>query len=360
MAVILAVFVRLKFMSSPSTFPRDSENKLQRGEILLTPHFVGPESLAFDASGRGPYTGVADGRIMRWDGPKEGWTEFAHTSPNRSAICNPGTPPVLNLELEHICGRPLGMRFDEQGNLYVADAYYGLHVVGVEGGLAKALVTEAEGVPLAFTNDVEFGDDGLVYFTDSSSTYHRRDFVLMFIGGDESGRLLTFNPATGETKVILRGLQFPNGIAISKDKSFLVMSETLTCRVMRLWLKGAKKGTLELFATLPGYPDNIRRTESGDFWVAIHARPNVLLKLPLWIRRELLKLPISFTGVYTKIAAKLATGMIMRLSQEGVIEEVLADTQGKVVKLVSEVEEHEGKLWLGSVILPQIAVYREG
>ncbi|KAI5061829.1 hypothetical protein GOP47_0022368 [Adiantum capillus-veneris] len=358
-AIILAVFVRFMIMPSIPEFPRDSDNKLQKAEVIFIPDFLGPESLAFDVHGKGPYTGVADGRIMRWNGPKDGWTEFAHTSSNRSAICNPGMPPALRLELEHICGRPLGMRFDKHGNLYIADAYYGLHVVGVEGGLAKTLVTEAEGVPLAFTNDVEIADDGLVYFTDSSSKYHRREFVLMFMGGDESGRLLTFNPSTGETMVILNGLQFPNGIALSKDKSFLVMSETLTCRVMRLWLKGPERGKLEVFATLPGYPDNIRRTESGDFWVAIHSQPNMLLKLPSGIRRGLLRLPISFTSLYTKVAGKLAKGMIIKLSPDGVIKEVMEDNEGKVVRLVSEVEEHDGKLWLGSVILPQIGVLHE-
>lgn len=126
---------------------------------------------------------------------------------------------------------------------------------------------------------------------------------------------------------------------------------------MRYWLKGENKGKLELFAALPGYPDNIRRAKNGDFWVAIHAQPNVVTKLALLVRRGLLKLPISITSLYTKAARYLAKGMIIRLSPDGVIKEVLEDYQGKVVKLVSEVEEHDGKLWMGSVILPQIALY---
>lgn len=359
LVAIVAAYARLKLITIDPKFPLDVENKLQSAEILATTGFLGPESLAFDAEGRGPYTGVADGRVMRWNGPDEGWSEFAITSPKRSEVCNPRSPVVLNLEIEPLCGRPLGLRFDKTGQLYIADAYYGLHVVGPEGGLATSLVTEAESVPLAFTNDVDFDEDGLVYFTDSSSKYHRRDFVSMFMGGDDSGRLLTFNPLTNETKVLLHGLQFPNGIAMSEDKSFLVMSETLTYRVMRYWLKGSKMGTLELFAALPGYPDNIRRTERGDFWVAIHAKPSLILKLPLLIRRLLLKLPISFTWLYTKIAANLAKGMVIRLSPHGEILEVLEDQQGKVVKLVSEVEERDGKLWLGSVVLPQIACYHK-
>lgn len=46
--------------------------------------------------------------------------------------------------------------------------------VGPEGGLAETLTTEAEGVPLVFTNDLDVDDEGNVYFTDSSTKYQRR------------------------------------------------------------------------------------------------------------------------------------------------------------------------------------------
>ena len=76
---------------------------------------------------------------------------------------------------EHICGRPLGLRFDKKtGDLYIADAYFGLMKVGPEGGLATSLANEAEGIPLRFTNDLDIDDEGNIYFTDSSTTYQRR------------------------------------------------------------------------------------------------------------------------------------------------------------------------------------------
>jgi len=79
------------------------------------------------------------------------------------------------VKTEHICGRPLGLRFDKKtGELYIADAYLGLLKVGPEGGLATSLATEAEGVPLRFTNDVDVDSEGNVYFTESSSIYQRR------------------------------------------------------------------------------------------------------------------------------------------------------------------------------------------
>lgn len=35
---------------------------------------------------------------------------------------------------EHTCGRPLGLRFDNEGRLIVADSYLGLHRVDVKTG----------------------------------------------------------------------------------------------------------------------------------------------------------------------------------------------------------------------------------
>lgn len=44
---------------------------------------VGPESFAFDRAGGGPFTGVSDGRIIRWRANESRWVDFAVTSPHR-------------------------------------------------------------------------------------------------------------------------------------------------------------------------------------------------------------------------------------------------------------------------------------
>lgn len=89
----------------------------------------------------------------------------------RSECVRPFAP-----ELEHVCGRPLGLRFDKTtGDLYIADAYLGLHVVGPGGGLATKLVSEFEGKPLRFTNDLDIDEENdIIYFTDSSTVFQRR------------------------------------------------------------------------------------------------------------------------------------------------------------------------------------------
>jgi hypothetical protein len=52
--------------------------------VMALPEPVsGPESLAFDGHGGGPYSGVSDGRVLRWDGGLRGWTVYAYNSKHK-------------------------------------------------------------------------------------------------------------------------------------------------------------------------------------------------------------------------------------------------------------------------------------
>ncbi|XP_009797832.1 protein STRICTOSIDINE SYNTHASE-LIKE 3-like [Nicotiana sylvestris] len=339
---------------------KDTLNLLQKSEIKFLNQIQGPESIAFDPKGRGPYTGIADGRIVLWDGQK--WTDFAYTSANRSGNCDPKPSPLSYLANEHICGRPLGLRFDKTtGDLYIADAYFGVMKVGLEGGLAETLTNEAEGVPLGFTNDLDIDDEGNIYFTDSSTKYQRRNFMLLVYSAEDSGRVLKYDPSTKQTTVLLRNLQFPNGLSLSKDRSFFVFCEGAKGRLQKYWLKGDKAGTSEVMAILPGYPDNIRANERGEFWVAIHCRRTIysyINSIYPKLRLFLLKLPIP-----VKLRSLLHLGgrlhaIVVKYSPDGKLLQILEDGEGKVVRAISEVEERDGKLWMGSVLMPFIAVYQ--
>lgn len=334
-----------------------SEDRLNASHIILTVGAVGPESLAFDPNGEGPYTGVADGRILKWQGQVNGWIDFAVTSSNRSACVRPFAP-----EMEHICGRPLGLRFDQKsGDLYISDAYLGLQVVGPSGGLATQLLTEVEGEPLHFTNDMDIDEvEDVIYFTDTSRTFRRRQFASAVISEDKTGRLIKYNRSSKEVTVLLRGLAFANGVALSKDRSFVLVAECTSCRIIRFWLKGPKAGLSETFTELPGYPDNIRRNSNGEFWVAVHSKRTTLAKWLItssWAGKTLLKLPLSNKQLHYLLGGYYPHAIAIKLSEKGEVVKVLEDLDGIIVKFISEVEERNGKLWMGSVLMPYIAVY---
>lgn len=74
---VLTLFALLVFTSS---FERKAIDEIQNFERLALSTVVGPESLAFDRSGGGPYTGVSDGRILKWQDQGLGWADFAVNS----------------------------------------------------------------------------------------------------------------------------------------------------------------------------------------------------------------------------------------------------------------------------------------
>ncbi|XP_021855632.2 protein STRICTOSIDINE SYNTHASE-LIKE 10-like [Spinacia oleracea] len=269
---------------------------------------VGPESVAFDCDGDGPYVGVSDGRVLKWQGSSLGWTVFAVTHPDRSDSCD----GLNDSPAEDNCGRPLGLRFDTKTcNLYIADSSVGLVTVGRKGGVATSLSTRAEGIPFHFLNALDIDSDtGDVYFTDSSSRFRRWEFRSID-RNDRTGRLLKYNRKTKHTTVLLKGLSFANGVALSKNKDFVLVAETTFYRIQKYWLTGPKAGTVELFLQLAGRPDNINRNSNGEFWISQNpAKP-------------------------------------VKVSEDGVILETL---DARSIVDASDVTEINNNLWIGSVI----------
>ncbi|CDP09527.1 unnamed protein product [Coffea canephora] len=334
-----------------------SRDLLHKADTVNLTGAVGPESLAFDPNGEGPYTGVADGRILKWQGHQLGWVDFAVTSSQRKDCFHPFAP-----HMEHICGRPLGLRFDRKnGDLYIADAYLGLQVVGPTGGLATPLVTEVEGAVLRFTNDMDIDEhEDTIYFTDSSTVFLRRQFISSVLSADRTGRLMKYDKSSKEVSILLRGLAFANGVSLSKDQSFVLVAESTTCRIVRFWLRGPNAGKHDTFTELPGFPDNIRRNSKGEFWVALHAKTGLLIKWVIansWSGKTLLKLPLSFKQLHHFLVGGQAHATAIKLSEEGEVLDVLEDLDGKTLRFISEVEERNGKLWIGSVLMPFIGIY---
>nr|VFK22487.1 MAG: gluconolactonase [Candidatus Kentron sp. MB]VFK28814.1 MAG: gluconolactonase [Candidatus Kentron sp. MB]VFK74107.1 MAG: gluconolactonase [Candidatus Kentron sp. MB] len=204
-------------------------NELRKAELLGKGLMNGPEDVAVDNEGR-IYGGALDGRILRI--LKNGHVEtFAETQRH-----------------------PLGLHFDDRGNLIVCDAWKGLLSIDPKGTVTT-LTTEAEGVPFFLTNDPDIDAHGVIYFTDASSRFHQPEYKLDLMGARPYGRLLSYDPRTGQTEVLLRDLYFANGVALSEKEDFVLVNETYRYRTIRYWLQGEKAGAHEPFIdNLPGFP----------------------------------------------------------------------------------------------------------
>ncbi|KGN59456.1 protein STRICTOSIDINE SYNTHASE-LIKE 2 [Cucumis sativus] len=358
-----ALFALLAINITRFSLPPETTFDHWKTEYVPIHGAVGPESFAFDSSGGGPYTGISDGRIIKWLPQQQTWIDFAVTSSNRTGC----EERERREEREERCGRPLGLKFKDSGDgdqLYIADAYMGLLRVGSNGGLAERLDFQTREDQLrgfdslTFANGLDIDQfSGVVYFTDSSSHYQRRNFASSVLSGDNTGRLMKYDPKTKQLSLLLANLSFPNGVSLSKNGDFLLLAETTKCRILKYWLKTVKAGSYDVIAELPGFPDNIKASRRGGFWVGIHSRKRGSLRLILsqpWIGKVLLKLPLDIDKVHSFLGKWIKNGGIgMRVSEEGEVMEIIEGKGDLKWKSFSEVEEREdGVVWIGSINTP--------
>ncbi|CAF1849942.1 hypothetical protein Bca4012_031424 [Brassica carinata] len=332
---------------------KGTKDVLQMAKTIPLPG-DGPESLEFDSQGEGPYVGVTDGRILKWRGEELGWVEFAYSSPHRDNCSRHKVVPS--------CGRPLGLSFHKKtGDLYFCDGYFGVMKVGPKGGFAELVVDEAEGRKVMFANQMDIDqEEDVFYFNDSSDKYHFEQVFYVYMSGEKTGRVIKYDMKKKEATVIMDKLHLPNGLALSKDGSFVLTCESGTNTIHRIWVKGPKAGTNEVFAKIPGPMDNIRRTPTGHFWVALHSKDSLFTRVFLshsFVGKFFIKTLKVETAIHLVNGGK-PHGIVVKLSGEtGEILEILEDSEGKTMKYVSEAYEREdGKLWIGSVYWPAVWV----
>ncbi|XP_016360581.1 adipocyte plasma membrane-associated protein [Sinocyclocheilus anshuiensis] len=322
--------------------------KLRQAERLFEDGLIGPESLA--NIGDVLYTGTADGKIVKIEG------RSIHV------LATLGKPPCGSREHEHTCGRPLGIRVGPNGTLFVADAYLGLFEVNPVTGEVKSLVSTGKmigGRRLGFVNDLDVTQDGKkLYFIDSSSRWQRRDFMHLIMEATADGRVLEYDIETKEVTVMMENLRFPNGIQLFPDEESVLVAETTMARIRRVHVSGLNKGGMDTFIdNLPGFPDNIRRSSSGGYWVAMSAvRPNPgfsmldFLSQRPWLKKLIFKLFSQDTLL--KFVPRYS--LVVELQDGGTCVRSFHDPHGMVAAYISEAHEYNGYLYLGSFRSPYL------
>ncbi|XP_039684630.1 protein STRICTOSIDINE SYNTHASE-LIKE 6 isoform X1 [Medicago truncatula] len=255
-----------KINRSAITVPLLNKNMRLGSEKAAEGQVLGPEDLVYDAALGVVYTGCEDGWIKRITVNESVVEDWVNTG-----------------------GRPLGLAFDGNGDLIVADAYKGLLRVTREKEI-EVLVTEIDGLQFKLTDGVDVAHDGTIYFTDASSKYSYKDYLLDVFEGNPNGRFLSYNPATKKTTLLVSDLYFPNGVAVSPDQKFVVFCETVLMNCKKYYIHGPKKGSTEKFCDLPGMPDNIRYDGHGQYLIGIATAfsldLDIMLKYP-FIRKAL-------------------------------------------------------------------------
>jgi sugar lactone lactonase YvrE len=304
--------------------PHAVNDKLAKLHIIDLGAEAGPEHIAIGPDGK-LYTTVESGRILRMQPDGSQQEVFAQTG-----------------------GRVLGFDFDAKGHLIAADAVKGLLSIAPDKSIQ--LLTDKVDVngqpdPIRYADAVVVAKNGKMYLSDASTRFAPKDWggtfeasVLDILEQAATGRVLEFDPANGQTRVVARGLSFANGVALSQDEKHLFVNETGKYRVWKIDVNAQgvdvtdlnmKKGGDQarvLFDNLPGYPDNLMRGRDGKIWLGF-AKPrnptvDKLADKP-FMRQVTLRLPRALWPI------PKAYGHVMAFTEDGQVVNDLQDPSGQ-------------------------------
>ncbi|HET8560952.1 MAG TPA: SMP-30/gluconolactonase/LRE family protein [Marmoricola sp.] len=291
---------------------------------------AGAEDVVVDESGM-VWTGTEDGSIFRVRPDGNRVDRVAHTG-----------------------GRPLGLELLPDGRLLVADAHEGLLAVDMSTGGIERLLDTVDGRRLVFCNNAAVAANGDIWFSDSSRHYPLEHWKVDFVQHTCTGRLLC-RRTDGTVETHLDGLAFANGVALAPGESWVAVAESGRRTVVRLWLAGERAGESELLCDdLPGYPDNIAMGSDGLLWVTIASPRDPLVELlhqkaPAAVRKAVSRLPEAV------LPKPKRTARVQAYDAHGMLVHDL-DADASDYHMVTGVREHDGSVWLGSLVEPAIAV----
>jgi len=309
-------------------------HKLADVEHLDIANEHGPEDMDADAEGA-IYASVHSGWILKKDLGSNSFKRWVDTK-----------------------GRPLGMDFDNAGNLVVADAYRGLLSIAKDKTIT-VLTDHIGDSPILYADDVDIAPDGKMYFSDASvrfgaevngGTYEAS--LLDVMEHSRSGRVLVYDPADKSTKLLVDGLSFANGIAMDPAGQFILINETSEYRIHKYWITGEKEGQMAvLIDNLPGFPDNIVTGQDGRFWFGL-----VSPRLPIvdaladkpWLRKMVQRFP-----AFVRPAAKFY-GHVVAINSDGEVQVSLQDPSGNY-PVTTGVLETDDYLYISSLMAPVAA-----
>lgn len=265
----------------------------------------------------------------------------------------------------HIGGQPLGMAFDRNDNLYCCIGGMGLYRIAPDGKVEKAtdetnrsLWSVNDDSRLRLADDLDIADDGRIFFSEATVRYEMDEWPVDGLEARGNGRIICYDPNTNSTRTVLRGLKFPNGIAIASDRQSILFAETFGCSIKRYWFDGPKSGKVEVVMdNLPGYPDNINLASDGNYWLALVGMRSPALdlawRMPDFRRRMGKRLPVD-----EWLFPNINTGCVVKFNEQGQILESFWDLGGVNHPMITSMREHRGHLYLGGIANNRIGRYK--
>jgi len=153
---------------------------------------------------------------------------------------------------------------------------------GADGGPGVETLAEAvAGRPFRHCNDLCFGPDGWIWFTDSGEPY--RDNAALFTAGrppEKPGLVCRLDPVSGTVEVADESLYMPNGLAFSPGDEVLYVADTIAHTITVFPHHDGGLGPAERTIAIDGNPDGMCLDVEGRLYVATATRGEIHVVSP--------------------------------------------------------------------------------
>ena len=250
-------------------------------------------------------------------------------------------------------GVPLGIEAHD-GVLYIADAHKGLLSLTPDGTL-KTLSDEVDGTPIDYADDLDIAKNGVIYFSDASTKFGAADngttlsaSLLEIMESKGTGRVVAYDPRTQQSRIIAKGLVFPNGVTMHPDGSVLVNE---TGRYRTLKIDPATGRMSDWITNMPGFPDNINPGPNGTFLLGLISPRSAWLDKNAanpGARKLAMRLPPALRP------KAVPYGHIVQLDENGKVLRTFQDPDGAYHDATGAIV-HDGQLYVTSLLEPDLA-----
>ncbi|MEZ5652834.1 MAG: SMP-30/gluconolactonase/LRE family protein [Burkholderiaceae bacterium] len=182
-------------------------------------------------------------------------------------------------------GQPNGLKIHADGRVFIADFQNGIMALDPASGQVAHALRDCDTEGFKGCNDLHFGRDGSLYFTDQGQTGLQ----------DPSGRVFRWQPDTGALTCLIDKVPSPNGLVLDLAEHMLYLAVTRANAVWRLPLSPSgrvnKAGLFLQFSGGRAGPDGLALTaqngvvvcQTGMGLVWVHdalGRPVAVVKSP--------------------------------------------------------------------------------
>jgi UDP-N-acetylglucosamine 3-dehydrogenase len=185
-------------------------------------------------------------------------------------------------------GKTQGVAIHPDGSLFITDhSRKTIFRATGEGALRVYCDRYADGTPLRGPNEIAFGPNGGLYFTDPGSSWRGRPLgALSRVGANQTAELLA------------DGLEFSNGFDFSPAGDRIYVAESAAGKILCAPLApdGSLAAPLAEFTRFEGRigPDGLRFARSGNLYVTLFGRGQVAVISPGGAQIETIRVPGLF------------------------------------------------------------------